>query len=169
MTESNSGSDKGGGNETRMDRLVKWAQIFSWLAVPLIVLWITVHVQHQTTRAGIGRDLIQTAIQVLKDPARPETADIRDWAVKTVNQYSDVKLTEKASSQLSRGALAFLHSNPLLQPAMAERSVTCPKIDTTSLSHARAAQIDTLFAACKRNADDRLWLRTFIGLISGSP
>ncbi|MBF3788877.1 hypothetical protein ISF76_28710 [Burkholderia pseudomallei] len=146
---------------------MKWAQIFSILAVPVVVISITVYAQYETNKAGIGRDLVQTAIQVLKDPAKPETADIRDWAVKTVNEYSSVKLTEKAGGQLSQSALAFLYNNPLLKPAMEEHGASCPRIDSTSFSSAQVTQVNTLFAACIRNANDRLWLRTFINLMSG--
>lgn len=169
MSESNSGNDKSSSDESRSDRWLKSAQIFSLLAVPILVILITVYAQYETSQAGIGRDLVQTAIQVLKDPAKPENADIRDWAVKTVNEYSRVKLTEKASSQLSQSALEFLHNNPLLKPAMEEHGALCPKIDTTSASREQVAQANTLLAACVRNANDRLWLRTFINLMSGPP
>ncbi|WP_157661539.1 hypothetical protein [Burkholderia ubonensis] len=169
MTESSSeNNNKGSTNETTTDRIAKWAQIGALLAVPIIVILITVYEQNETTKAGIGRDLVQTAIQVLKDPARPETADIREWAVRTVNAYSSVKLTEKAGGQLSKSALLFLHNNPLLKPAMDAHGVPCSKIDTVSLSPEQEAHVNALFAACVRNANDRLWLRTFINMMSGS-
>jgi len=154
-------------DEVRSVRRAKRCKAASLAVTSVAVALITVSSQYAINRAGIARDLVQTAIQILKEPEKPETTDIRTWAVRTVNNYSDIKLSERAGSQFSRGALVMLHTNPLLKPAMELNRPPCPEIDSANFSQSQKDEVQRLFEICRQNAADRLWLKTFIQLETG--
>ena len=171
-----------------LSRTKKIAQIVALIATPIAVAFIgwaaqrsaadanmnaqtlaasiAASAQKSTTESGIQRDLVQTAVQVLRTPRQPEDVAIRDWATKVMSKYSPVPFSTKEADQLSRSVFAMLDDSPLLKPAMEERP-PCPKIDIQTLPEAQARDVQQLQELCERNAKDLFWLKIFIGLARG--
>ncbi|UEP39792.1 hypothetical protein LL998_33175 (plasmid) [Burkholderia ambifaria] len=154
--------------ETRVDRWVKYAQIFAFVASPIAVAGVGWLAQQSVAESGIKRDYVQMAAQILREPRKPDDEAARQWAAELINKFSPVSFSDKAASQLSQSSVAMLHNNPLLKPAMEEELPPCPKVSLAGIPAEKTQSVATLEALCARNAYDRLWLRTFIKLIGGS-
>ncbi|SMG52673.1 hypothetical protein [Paraburkholderia susongensis] len=171
-----------------LPRIYKIAQILALLFTPIAVAFIglvaqrsaadanmnsqtlaagiAASAQKSTTESGIQRDLVQTAVQILRSPRQPEDVAIRDWATKIMAKYSPVHFSTKEADQLSRSAFTMLDENPLLKPAMEARP-PCPAIEIKAIPAAQASDVQQLQALCVRNARDLFWLKVFVGLARG--
>jgi hypothetical protein len=143
-----------------MDRLHKAAQIFALVLTPIAVGAVGWAAQWSVSHQGVRKDLIQVSLQVLKEPRRPETEALRQWARETINRNSDVRLTEEAADQLSNSAAVMLKTSPFLMSAMEPR-LRCPKVDLKAIPTAELQAIEELQAQCERNWQDLFWMQTF--------
>jgi len=124
---------------------------------------IAASAQKSTMESGIQRDLVQTAVHVLRSPRQPEDLAIRDWATKIMSKYSPVPFSKKEADQLSPSVFTLLDKTPFLKRAMEARP-SCPTIDIKTLPEAQAKDVQKLQEFCVRNATDLFWLKVFIGL-----
>ncbi|WP_155774318.1 hypothetical protein [Burkholderia pseudomultivorans] len=154
--------------ETRLDRWVKYAQIFAFVTGPIAVAVVGWLAQQSVAESGIKRDYVQMAAQILREPRKPDDVAARKWAAELINKYSPVSFSDEAASQLSQSSVAMLHSNPLLKPAMEEDLPPCPKIALADIPAEKVQSVAALERLCMRNAYDRFWLKVFINLIGGS-
>ncbi len=86
-----------------LERLRLWAQILATIAVPIIVLIVGNQVQQSISEREVGKDYVQIAADILKAPPTPETTDLRQWAVATMDKLSPVPLSPKLREQLNSG------------------------------------------------------------------
>ncbi|WP_025374101.1 hypothetical protein [Advenella mimigardefordensis] len=171
-------------------RTYKIAQIIALIATPIVVAiigWVAQHssadanansqklaatigasAQISAMESGIQRDLLQTAVQILRSPRHSQDADIRDWATKVMAKYSPVPFSTAAADQLSKSVFSMLETNPFLIPAMEERP-SCPAIDINAIPAAQAKEVQQLQQLCVRNAKDLFWLKVFVDLVRKSP
>ncbi|NHC63074.1 hypothetical protein [Paenalcaligenes suwonensis] len=150
--------------------IYKGAQIFAWVATPIIVACIgllaqnyAANIQKAAIESGIQQDLVKTAIQVLRAPAQTEDSAIRSWATQIMAKYSPVPFSSKEADQLNQSVYSLLDHSPLLQRAMEARP-SCPKIDIKALPDSLSKEVQQLQDICERNAADLLWLNSFINL-----
>ena len=168
-----------------LSRTYKLAQIVALVATPIVVAiigWaaqrsaadanmhsqglvasIAASAQKSTTESGIQRDLLQTAVQVLRSPRHPQDVAIRDWATKIMAKYSPVPFSMKEADQLSKSVFDLLETTPLLKQAMEERA-SCPVIDISAIPAGQVRDVQQLQELCARNAQDLLWLKIFVGI-----
>lgn len=92
-------------NIDSLERLKLWVQIASTIAVPVVVFVIGHQVQRSIADQELGKSYVQMAIDVLKAPATPETAELRQWAVATVDKHSPIPLSKELREQLKRGTV----------------------------------------------------------------
>lgn len=123
---------------------------------------IAASTQLSVTKSGIQRDLLQTAVHVLRTPRQADDLEIRDWATKIMAEYSPVPFSEKAANQLSPSVFSLLDT-PILKQAMEARP-SCPTVDIKMLPGMLAKDVQQLYELCLRNATDLAWLKVFIGL-----
>ena len=143
-----------------MDWLYKAAQIFALVFTPLAVAAAGWAAQWSVSSQGVKKDLIQTAVQVLKEPQHMADEPLRRWALETINRNSEVRLPAAAADQLSNSAAVMLRTNPLLMPAMAARPL-CPNVDLGALSSTQRFAVEQLKKICDRDQQDLFWMQTF--------
>lgn len=95
--------------EARSDRLLKWLQALSAIAVPLVLLYLGNQFNAGISERASQTKLVETAIEILREPPTEERKDLRAWAIAMVDRYAGVPLTPRAIEEL-RG-------NPAIAPA----------------------------------------------------
>jgi GH24 family phage-related lysozyme (muramidase) len=84
-------------------------QILSGLAasilVPLIIGIVGQGINRSIQANEIGLRYVELAVDILKEPPRSETENLRNWAVSVVNGYSRVPLPEAAQQELQQETL----------------------------------------------------------------
>jgi hypothetical protein len=89
-------------NET-LEKLKLWVQIVSTIAVPVVVFIVGHQVQQTIADQELGKSYVQMAIDVLKASPTPETVELRQWAVATVDKHSPIPLSKELREQLRKG------------------------------------------------------------------
>lgn len=152
------------GAESRLDKAVKVGQVFAFFVSPLLVAYLGLKAQSNAAEISARKDLVQVAVQVLKEPRRAEDSTIRRWALEILNKNSDVPLPQEAADQLSLPLGAMLNSNPILQLAMQKRP-PCPQLDLNFFPQPQVKGIRELQTLCARNYQDLSWLQVFAGMM----
>jgi hypothetical protein len=86
--------------------LVRWkdvATIFSLIALPVILAVGSWVIQDRIATQGVQKDYVQLAVEILRQRELKDDGDsrqLRTWAVKVVDSYAPVKLTETEKSEL---------------------------------------------------------------------
>lgn len=157
-------NDKTG--NTPLDKAYKAAQIFALIVMPIVVAvvgWIT---QKSLTDTSTSKDYVQMALQVLREPRRPDDGDIRKWANEVIGKNSPIPFSSKAGEQLSTSAIGMLRSHPLLKPAMEKRE-KCPSINLKAIPRKQLQAVEKLQQLCNKNGTDLFWMQTYINLLAG--
>lgn len=154
-------------SETRLDKLVKYGQIFALFVSPIAVAFVGLKAQSAVAETSAKKDLVQMAVQVLKEPRRSDDGAIRKWASEVINKNSDVPLPSEAANQLSSSLVGMLNSNPLLQMALLKRP-PCPAVDLKTIPAEQVQAVKGLQDLCNRNGADLVWLQTFAGMLARS-
>lgn len=156
-------NDKTG--DTPLDKAYKAAQIFALIVMPIVVAAVGWMTQKSLTDANTSKDYVQMAVQVLREPRRPDDGDIRKWANEVIGKNSPVPFSSKAGEQLSSSALGMLRSHPLLKSAMEKRE-KCPSIDLKAIPQKQLQAVEKLQQLCNKNGTDLFWMKTYINLIA---
>jgi hypothetical protein len=151
-------------SENLLDKLVKFGQVFALFVSPIAVAFVGLKAQSAVAETGAKKDLVQVAVQVLKEPRRPDDGAIRKWASEVINKNSDVPLPSEAANQLSSSLVGMLSSNPLLQMALLKRP-PCPVVDLEAIPAGQLQAVKGLQELCGRNGADLVWLQTFAGML----
>lgn len=146
--------------DSRIDRLHKIAQIFALVFTPLAVAAAGWAAQWSVSNQGVRKDLVQTAVQVLKEPRHTGDETLRKWALETINRNSEIRLSDTAADQLGNSAVLMLKTNPFLKPAMETRP-RCPTVDLQGVPAAQRAAVEQLKELCNRNQQDLFWMQKF--------
>lgn len=76
------------------------ATILSLIAVPCITAWFGYKIQEDVSTAGIKKDYVQMAVNILAQPKKPNDNDLRKWSVDVLSKNSPVPFTQTLSKQL---------------------------------------------------------------------
>ena len=90
-----------------LEKLKLWVQIASTIALPVVVFVVGNQVQRSIANQELGKSYVQMAVDVLKAPPTPETAELRQWAVATVDKHSPIPLSKDLRDQLKQGTVEF--------------------------------------------------------------
>jgi hypothetical protein len=85
-----------------LDQVEKVARIVSLMAVPIIVGVIGYEYQSAERDKSLALEYVKLSIEVVRDK---NTVDpyVHDWAVDTLNHYSQVKMTKELEQSLKKG------------------------------------------------------------------
>ena len=72
------------------------SKIFSRIAIPIIVLILGFCLNNSYSDREIRQKYIEISVGILNDKPTPETLPLREWAIKTLNSYSEKKLSPTA-------------------------------------------------------------------------
>jgi hypothetical protein len=85
------------------DRLDNWkqlAQIFSLIAIPIVLAVMGYLVQRSLAESGLKKDYVQMALGVLKEQPSKENAQLRQWAISVLDKNSPVPIPSSLRAQL---------------------------------------------------------------------
>lgn len=89
---------------SQSERLEFWkqiAQIVSALAIPVVLALIGFFVQRSLADAGLKKDYVQMALNVLNSQPTKENEQLREWAISVLDKNSPVPIPLKLKSQLA--------------------------------------------------------------------
>lgn len=87
---------------TLTDRLEFWkqiTQIWSAVAIPVVLALIGYFVQSSLADAGLKKDYVQMALGVLKEQPTKENEQLRQWAIAVLDKNSPVPIPPNLKSQ----------------------------------------------------------------------
>ncbi|MEC6413500.1 hypothetical protein SB816_21055 [Achromobacter sp. SIMBA_011] len=88
-----------------LDKIKDYAQIFTWVAVPILVAAFGWWYQTSAKDREIARDYVQVAVGLLA--SKNEDKEVRTWAVELLNKNSPVPFGKKLQEQLVEGGSGF--------------------------------------------------------------
>jgi hypothetical protein len=83
-----------------LEQIETCAQIFYRITIPLVILILGICLINSYSKREASQKYIEIAVGILNDKPTPETLPLRDWAIRTLNLYSDKKLSSKAREAL---------------------------------------------------------------------
>ncbi len=103
----------------------KWliiAKIISLVLIPLILGIAGFFINKQIAHANINQEYVRLAISILTSK---QDKELREWAVKIINNYSPEKLTKEVQEGLSTGEINFPHvtSTGIIQHYMSTEKI----------------------------------------------
>lgn len=108
--------------DQKLSRLLVLSQIFSILAVPVVLALVGFWVQRSLQEQQIKRDYVSLAVSLLlpkKEGEKETSPELRSWATELLNDSSPVKLSKEQSQSLRRNGLSlqpgdiiFFRKNP---------------------------------------------------------
>ncbi|PHN31373.1 hypothetical protein [Pseudomonas sp. ICMP 460] len=96
--------------DQKLSRLLVLSQIFSILAIPVVLALIGFWVQRSLQEQQIKRDYVSLAVSLLlpkKEGEKETSPELRSWATELLNDSSPVKLSKKQSESLRRNGLSL--------------------------------------------------------------
>lgn len=88
------------------DPVEKWASVTSKLLVPLVIATGAWWVQRAISEQTAATQYVAIAISILSN--REQERDLRQWAVRVLDRYSTVPLSEPLQLQLVEGTAYFM-------------------------------------------------------------
>jgi hypothetical protein len=95
-----------------LEQIETCAKIFSRITIPLVILILGICLINSYNGRETRQKYIEIAVGILNDKPTPETLPLREWAIRTLNFYSERKLSPAARD--------VLKSSPLHNPQPAE-------------------------------------------------
>lgn len=96
-----------------------WATSISLILIPLVLGYMANSYQEEMSRQKLNSEYIALAINILKEPPKSETKEIRGWAIDIIDHYSEVKISKPIRENLNSNGLgvglqgsAVLHIKP---------------------------------------------------------
>ncbi len=125
------GSDNRGGVLANVEQI---ARILAAIALPVVIAVVGSCYTTQQHNADalrttaehteeLHRDYVKIAVGILQEPKSQDDADLRNWAIDTLNHYAEVHLQKKAVTQLQSGE-SILPASINLSAASAQRPST---------------------------------------------
>jgi len=78
---------------------------FKAIALPLVIVlvghWLATATKEKETQAHY----VDIAVSILREPAKPDNSEIREWATEVISRYSPIPLPSQAAAQLRDAGL----------------------------------------------------------------
>lgn len=108
----NRGIRQNSNNRDNFERAKNIATIISAIAIPIIITIAGYFIQKQISDAGLRKDYVLIASNILKDNPKNQEPDLREWAIKILEDNSPIPFTKKAKDSLLLG-------KPIIMPGPA--------------------------------------------------
>jgi hypothetical protein len=103
-----------GPRSTLLQKALAAAIVLSSILVPIATAVIAARYADAGGRRDVSLHLVEVAVGILQQPARPDAVDIRSWAMDIIDAHSDVKIPPpvRLSLQTSTSLPVIVHSAP---------------------------------------------------------
>lgn len=159
--------------EKTLDTRLKQAQIFAFIASPILVAAIAAFIQYSTAKNNLeiqrliaqntlAKEFVQLAIPVLLTPRqeKPQDEGLRAWAGKVMAQFSPVAISADEASQLSGSLMGWVKNHPMILRAM-EPSPACPSLNIKDLPVQQQQAAQLLLSSCQHIQQNLFWLQFY--------
>lgn len=103
----------------RLEKGVLIAQIFSLVAIPIVLAAVGYWVQRTLQNQQIERDYVNLAVSMLKSNVKDDTPpELKAWAVRLLNKNSPVPLDQEEVAVLVRRGLGSVRDEAYLDSAV---------------------------------------------------
>lgn len=89
---------------------LSWATTASLIIIPIVIAYMANSYQEEMSRQKMNSEYVALAINILKEPPKPETKELRTWAVDIIDHYSEIKLSTPLRDSLTQKT-GFSYSN----------------------------------------------------------
>ena len=89
--------------DTNLERTKNIATIFSAIAIPIVLTIAGYFIQRQITNESLKKDYVGIAASILKEDSKKQEPELREWAVKVLDDNSPVPFSKKAKEGLLSG------------------------------------------------------------------
>lgn len=127
---------------SRNEKISNWETIerisktLSIVAIPIVLGFGSWIIQQRLQNQTINRDYVQLAVSILKEPQGPNPdRQMRDWAVKLLNENSPTKFNQEVAQQLTSG-------NAKLPENFSVTQSVAPVVDSSGSPHSEAANLE---------------------------
>jgi hypothetical protein len=103
------------------DQALKW---LSTLLLPFVLLYLGHRFASENNERTAQAKFVEIAIQILREAPNEDRKDLRLWAVKVVDRYAGVPLSQKAAADL-------VQRLPLTERRFSDPAFTAPELDST--------------------------------------
>jgi hypothetical protein len=118
-----------------LERAKAIATIFSAIAIPIVLTIAGYFIQRQLSDAGIRKDYVGIATAILKESAKTQEPELREWAVRVLDENSPIPFSKRAKEGLLTGAVV---AGPAWIPPPAD-CMTPPRRRTLWSEHKKLA------------------------------
>jgi len=90
-------------NDKKTFSVEKWKLIISAFAsvfIPLVIFAVGVMIDNTIKQQELSVKYVELAVNILSEPPMPETQNLREWAIKNIEKYSEVPLDDKVQKEL---------------------------------------------------------------------
>ena len=101
---------------SKKDNFIKWekleilSRLFASILIPLIVTIVGGNISNSIKESEVRLKYIQVSLEILKEPPKPETENLRKWAIETLNQFSEVPIDDEAKEDLEKESIAIIRA-----------------------------------------------------------
>ena len=75
-------------------------QGFAYIAIPIVIFCVGLNINSAIQERSIRVKYIEIATEILRDKPSGEPDPLRNWAIKIIDSYSEIALTEEALKSL---------------------------------------------------------------------
>lgn len=77
-----------------------WERVASVLLIPLAIAFVGNVYSHAIKEREVQGEFVKLSVDILKQTPTEETKNLREWAIKVINKYSGISLSEEAKKEL---------------------------------------------------------------------
>ncbi|WHI52998.1 N-acetylmuramoyl-L-alanine amidase [Microbulbifer sp. MLAF003] len=95
--------------EKRSTSIVEVLKLFTTIiasvAIPIVLLIVGKGIEGSVKSKELETKYVEISVGILTEPPRPETVNLRKWAIDNINRYAEIKLSEEAQEELNTESL----------------------------------------------------------------
>lgn len=91
-----------GPRSTLLQQALAVAIVVACVLVPIVTAFIAARYADSSAQREANLRLIEVAVGILQQPAKPDAVDIRSWALDVIDAHADVKIPPAAREALKK-------------------------------------------------------------------
>ena len=92
-------------DKTASKNITEYIIAFAGILIPIVLVYLGHIYKEAETKQGIHEKYVEMAIEIMKNPSDPQTLELRKWALKVLNKYSEVPIHDKAQEHILNAGL----------------------------------------------------------------
>jgi hypothetical protein len=110
-----------------LEQIETCANIFSKVSIPLVLLILGLCLNSSYRERELRQQYVEIAVAILGSQPTPETLPLRTWAMRTVNNHAEIKMSPQVREILKGRALPIPHETEDTTGTVSKKDVESPK------------------------------------------